>query len=252
MVRHSSTVTFAGMTAALALALSGCGDSKESAPTPDDGDAGKGEQSQTEVYQFENLQTASSPEVFMSSGSNLTIQLSDELRKALPSDAALRVENFTITAKALESGMCRLGVDVKYTEGDAGDINLDDTDATTPEGVLAKKLFDHSTAPEIVSQSPDDDDMEPGTLYLSEDYSKAQYMEECSEGVDDHIFEVDFNYSKAPEGSSENAAFAQARIAVLKNDTGDGDGVSLAVNGLTSAEVSNSGGWEEPEGEGAA
>lgn len=104
---------------AAGLLLSGCsngGSADSSGAKPGPAEASE----DSAVYQFENLRVADPDDAlpFVSSNSPVTIELSDELKQAVPEGRSLAVERFEVTSKAFDTGYCRVDVQVSYASGD--------------------------------------------------------------------------------------------------------------------------------------
>lgn len=102
------------------LLLTGC--SNNAAPA--DGQETKNESpdSSTEsaVYDFENLKVADTDDALPLVASNVpvTIKLAPDLMHVIPNGKKLAVESFNVSAKAFDTGYCRVDVQIAYANGD--------------------------------------------------------------------------------------------------------------------------------------
>lgn len=102
------------------LLLTGC--SNNAAPADDQGTKNEAPDSSTEsaVYDFENLKVADTDDALPLVASNVpvTIKLAPDLMHVIPNGKKLAVERFNDSAKAFDTGYCRVDVQIAYANGD--------------------------------------------------------------------------------------------------------------------------------------
>ncbi|MCP3424816.1 hypothetical protein NBM05_01905 [Rothia sp. AR01] len=244
--------------AGIALLLSGCGDGggDETAPASEQ-DSQATEQTPTEsVYQFDQARVDDDDdqEPFVASEGEVVVQLSDELKATIPEDGSVAIDHYTLSAKAFETGICRLDVDIAYTDGGEDALSAPRRHQDeTPQANLHEAITDvEIEEDEVVDEVPSDAELENGMDYMTKDFSHATFVDECSENAEDDITSLGFPYSQKP--SKMNSAdsdiirnFANVDIAVVAGTQGGQDGASIIVTGDTAAELSVTGEWAPPE-----
>lgn len=245
--RTKLAATAAGLVAAV-LMLTACGsdsDEASGAGGGNDGGAGDGSREST-VYQFDEAKTGDDTP-FAASDSPVTVELSNELEQALPSAAQLTVGRYMISAKAFETGMCRLDVETVFANG-----GQDTLSATRERGgdnphefVMSALTKDRKYSDAVVvDEPPSDEDLENDGEYITEDFSKMTFIDRCSEDADDRFLSLDFLY---PGEDGELESFADVDIAVVGGTQSGSARTTLFLTGDTGANVTPAGEWAAPD-----
>ncbi|SMX98393.1 hypothetical protein [Brevibacterium linens] len=245
-IRTRIAATAAGLAAALVLAGCGSGsDEASGAGRDNDGGAGDGAREST-VYQFDEAKTADDTP-FAVSDSPVTVELSGELESALPAGAQLTVGQYTISAKAFETGMCRLYVETEFANGGQGTLSAPrERGGDNPhEYVMSALTKDRKYSDAaVVDELPSDEDLEDDGEYITEDFSKMTFVDRCSEDADDRFLPLDFLY---PGEDGELETFADVDIAVVGGTQSGSGGTTLFLTGDTEADVTPAGEWTAPD-----
>lgn len=237
--------TAAALTMTAALALSACGESdgdQDSGTETDDGSTSK-----SALYDFEDAKAQGSKSdraPFVATDPNITIQLSDELTSAVPSDRGVAIQKFELTSKAFTTDMCRLDADITYSKGGEQAIKTIDTDEKPTANVveaLVRHGFDADDAVEVDS-IPSDDTVEEDAIYVTNDLSHLTMIGECNEDPDDGLTTLQFPYLDEPDADTP---FADAEIAIMAGSSGDD--ITTTVLGTSAAKASPNGSWQPPE-----
>ncbi|WP_236865961.1 hypothetical protein [Brevibacterium daeguense] len=182
------------------------------------------------------------------------VQLSGELAAAIPEDSAVAIDELVLTATAFSTGICRLEVEIVYTDGGmevvaAGAVSPRDS----AEENAAVVLLNAGTRADIeaVAEVPSDDEVEKDVTYVTNDLSHITVVDECSDAADDDFASLKFPYSVQPERpdamEGDIHEFATAEVAVIPGSQGGSDGASIIITGDTDAELTATGQWAPPE-----
>lgn len=198
------------------------------------------------VYQFDEAKTDDdSP--FAASDSPVAVELPNELESALPTGAQLTVGRYTISAKAFETGMCRLDVETVFAND--GRDTLSSTRERGRENphefVMSALTKDRRYSDAVVvDEPPSDEDLEDDGEYITEDFSRMTFVDRCSEDADDRFLPLDFLY---PGEDGDLESFADVDIAVVGVTQGGNAGTTLFITGQTEADVTPAGEWATPD-----
>lgn len=240
---HITVAALAG----LALTLSGCGGAGDaSAGSEGQPDNPEAAESATTVYNFDSAKVADSEdESFVVTNSAFTVELSDELKAAIPSGRSVAVESFTVTPKVFPTGLCRVDVSVDYADGGLESVKTnpahadDESVEDSVVGNVVRESF--SDDDQLVDSIPSDDEVEEGVLYLTSDYRNITLVDECNEDDSETFIMTEFPYINPAE---DDSYFAHASISVFSGGgQSGGEGVTALVNGDTAADLSVNGNW---------
>jgi len=253
--RTKFAATAVGLTMT-ALMLAGCGSGTEETSSGDatgsgDSDAGQSA-SEPVVYQFDEAKSDDGTP-FTATDSAVTVQLSDELADAVPTGAQLAVDHFTLQARAFDTGMCRLDVEVAYANGGADTLSAPrEGRGDTPESRLVWALLHGDNTPgqaiiepTVVDELPVDEELERGVEYITEDSTQLTAVHDCSEDADDDFVSLSFLYHGDEEGELES--FADVDVAVVQGGQSGGDGTTIMITGETEADLTPAGAWTAPD-----
>ncbi len=198
------------------------------------------------MYQVDEVKTDDGNP--FTSDSPVTIELSDELESALPTGAQMTVGQYTISAKAFETGMCRLDVETVFANG-----GQDTLSATRERGgdnphefVMSALTKDRKYSDAIVVDAPpSDEDLEDDGEYITDDFTRMTFVDRCSENATDRFLPLDFLYPG--EDGDELESFADVDIAVVGGTQSGSAGATLFLIGDTEAELTPAGDWRSPE-----
>lgn len=246
--------------AGLSLALTGCGGSNE-ASNGSGGDTG-GDAAVTQeasadvaVFDFEQAKLDKyDQEAFVATDQPVVVQLSDELKAAIPDGASVLVDSYTLTAKAFPAtGMCRLDIDIKYTSDNALSTYVARTGADDEQSAVEDMIGFYSST--IVDTVPTDDEL--GNDYsdwITSDYTHAVRVADCIDQSRDGTAtdaQLEFGYATPPswEDADTQEDFAQVDAEVYggsQGGTNDGSTTITLNEAVTKADVSVNGNWVKP------
>lgn len=203
------------------------------------------------VYDFDNVRVASTEDQipFTADGESITIKPSEELLAAMPDGARQTIDHYTISAKAFDTGICRLDVEIEFVHNGKEALSAPhpmsgETPTTHIMGGITKGY--HFNEKALVDKLPADDELENKGFYFTKDFSQATFVDYCGEDNDDQITYLSFpTYQKIDDNEIDN--FAVASIAVIQGGQSGTDGVTVVITGETLADVSPTGKWEKAE-----
>lgn len=255
------------LVAGLSLALSACGwtdtqqdgkgsagedqpaSSAESDSSGEGSDSAEGEGAPpAAVYNFDQAKvlTSDAETPWTTSDQSFVIELSDELKAAMPQGKGVAVERYTVTQKAFPTGLCRLDVAVTYTDGGLESVKKSDPGddhGSVGEAVMANLVYTGNHT-EVVEAVPSDDEVDEGS-FITSDHSTLTFVDDCSEGTEsndlDEFVEIRFPY--LDRGDIDQ--FADTKIFVVgSGQDSESTGVTSVIYGGAQADVSASGKWK--------
>lgn len=239
--------------AAMTSLLAGCAGGSGDVTVGDgsgDSDAGQSA-SESVVYQFDEAKSDDGTP-FTATDSAVTVQLSDELADAVPTEAQLAVDHFTLDATAFDTGMCRLDVEVAYANGGEDALSAPrEGRGDTPESCLVWALLHGDNTPgqaiiepTVVDELPADEELERGVEYITADSTQLTAVHDCSDDADDDFASLSFLYPGDEEGDLDS--FADVDVAVVQGGQSGGDGTTIMITGETEADLTPAGAWTAP------
>lgn len=284
--RRAASAAAVIMTSAIVLSACGAGSSDDAAAG--DGPAQKNSavtaQKQTKksegvVYEFEEAKDKQNEDSIhvLTTENTITVRLSDELKKAAEPVGDPLVESYTFTTKAFPTGICRVDIDIEYTDN-APELAEKATEWLYNDeyNYVMENRRDDSTEPiEISRLSPerflimylipsksDYEDINfvdsiPVDEELGSDYeeyytSDVEHVVQSGPCVNGeavtHMDVRDIAMPYIQEDGYPNDDVATFDYAVT-DESGTGENATFALIGETSAEVSATGAWQpmEPE-----
>ncbi|GAA4521773.1 hypothetical protein GCM10023160_09200 [Brachybacterium paraconglomeratum] len=246
--------------AVASIAFAGCsggseGDGDTAPAGGSDGETSSEKLPEQVVYQFDEarVERSDDQEPFVSSDSEVVVQLSDDLKAAIPDERSVAVDHFVLSSKAFVTGMCRLDVEVVYTESGQQALaeSNPDSDESPQEKVFAALADGGVDEEDVVDEIPADEDLEKDAQYFTSDFSHMTLIDECSEDDDNNFAYLRFSYEQEDTDDpdaipGELGAFANVSVAVIPGGQGGSEGTSMIINGFTHAEVGVTGEWSQP------
>lgn len=240
--------------AGLALVLSACGGDDSDAAEDSTGGTDNeqvAEEQAANVYQFDQAKVADGDDAesfYPPAGEPVTVHLSNELAALVPEDNPVAVHSFALTARSFETGICALDVEVEYEDGGLealhayyeSDPGGDSESRGDPQERIGSKLVG-SSADQVVGSLPEDDQLEQGQVYVTEDGTGFTVVEECSADEENNLAVLGFPHTDLDflnDSRPSSHQFAEVEVVVHSDGS-----IVLNEPNVRGAEVSASGDW---------